>query len=187
MRWLAVWALLAGAPALALEVLEQEFSVDDGVYGLALEVRLQAPIERLWAVLTDYPRLSELNAAVIASEMSRGEDGRAEVMTEIRGCVLFFCNTVRRVEVMEEFAPVRIVAVTDPARSDLRQARSEWTLWPEGEATRLSLTVRMEPDFWVPRLLGRRALRRSLVGGTLELLETAEARAADPGFEVTAQ
>jgi hypothetical protein len=186
-RWLALWGLLAGSQSLALDVLEQDFSVEDGVYGLTLEVRLNAPIERLWAVLTNYERLSELNAAVVASEVTQAEDGRAEVLTEIRGCVLFFCNTVRRVEVMEEFAPVRIVALTDPVRSDLRQARSEWNLWPEDEATRLSLTVSMEPDFWVPRLLGRRALRRSLIGGTLQLLEAAEARAADPAFDVTAR
>jgi hypothetical protein len=95
--------------------------------------------------------------------------------------VLFFCSSVTRVEIMEEVAPVRIVAVTDPARSDLKAGRSEWNFWPEGEATRLSLTVSMEPDFWVPPLLGRRAIRRNLIDGTLQLLEAVESRASAGG------
>lgn len=175
----AATACVLATPAHALEVLSQGFSVDQGVYELELDVRIEAPIERVWAILTDYERLPELNPAVTRSRVEINAEDQAEVLTVVRGCVLFFCSSVERVEIMEEVAPVRIVAVTDPARSDLRQGRSEWNFWPEDEATRLSLTVLMEPDFWVPPVLGRRALRRNLIGGTLELLEAVEHRAAD--------
>ena len=180
MKWLLITAVSCtfATPARALEVLSQGFSVEAGVYVLELDVRIEAPIERVWEILTDYDRLPELNPAVSRSRVEVNADGQAEVLTVVRGCVLFFCSSVERVEVMEESAPVRIVAVTDPARSDLRQGRSEWNFWPDDDATRLSLTVAMEPDFWVPPLLGRRALRRNLIGGTLDLLEAVERRAA---------
>ena len=171
--------VMVARPGAALEVLEQTFEADGGVYQLALELRLEAPIERVWTVLTGYERLPELNPAVTESEVTRSPDGPPEVRTVVRGCVLFFCSSVVRLERMEEIAPVRIVAVTDPDRSDLRAGRSEWNLWPEDEGTRLSLTVSMEPDFWVPPLLGRRAIRRSLIDGTLELMQAVERRAAD--------
>jgi len=181
MKWLliAATACLLALPARALEVLSQGFNIENGVYELELDVRIEAPIERVWAILTDYERLPELNPAVTRSGVEVNDQGQSEVLTVVRGCVLFFCNSVERVEIMEEFATVRIVAVTDPARSDLRQGRSEWNFWPEDEATRLSLTVLMEPDFWVPPVLGRRALRRNLIGGTLDLLEAVEHRAAE--------
>lgn len=165
-------------PAVALEVLSQSFEVIDRVYTVDLEVRLQAPREAVWAVLTDYDRLGELNPAVVDSRVERPPAGSPEVLTVIRGCVLFFCSSVVRVESMQESAPARIVAITDPGRSDLRQGRSDWRLIDEDAATRLELQVAMEPDFWVPPLLGRRALRRSLIGGTLDLLEAVEHRAA---------
>ncbi len=166
--------------AAAIEVLSQRFWVSDGVYALELEVRLQAPRDAVWDVLTDYDRLGELNPAVIESRVERAVAGDPEVLTVIRGCVLFFCSSVARIERMQESPPARIVAVTDPARSDLRQGRSDWRLSDEAGLTRLELSVTLEPDFWVPPLLGRRALRRSLVGGTLELLEAVEQRAGQP-------
>ncbi|MCC5861019.1 MAG: SRPBCC family protein [Gammaproteobacteria bacterium] len=177
---MAALALVPLRVAEAVEVLSQAFSVTDGVYALELEVRLAAPREAVWSVLTDYDRLGELNPAVTESRVERSTGGEPEVLTVIRGCVLFFCSSVARVERMQESAPARIVAITDPARSDLRQGRSDWRLSDEAGTTRLELTVALEPDFWVPPLLGRRALRRSLVGGTLDLLAAVEQRAGQP-------
>lgn len=177
---MAALALVPLRVAEAVEVLSQAFSVTDGVYALELEVRLAAPREAVWSVLTDYDRLGELNPAVTESRVERSTGGEPEVLTVIRGCVLFFCSSVARVERMQESAPARIVAITDPARSDLRQGRSDWRLSDEVGTTRLELTVALEPDFWVPPLLGRRALRRSLVGGTLDLLAAVEQRAGQP-------
>jgi len=81
--------------------------------------------------------------------------------------VLFFCVTMRRVERMEVDAPSSIRTDTLPEQSDFKHSISEWTLEPEADGTNMIYRLTMEPDFWIPPLIGPWALKQRLErGGT---------------------
>ena len=79
----------------------------------------------------------------------------------------FFCKSMRRVERLEAEEPRFIRTVTLPERSDFEYATSEWLLEPEGHGTKVTYKLEMQPDFWVPPVVGPWFLKRTLMeGGT---------------------
>jgi len=99
--------------------------------------------------------------------MEPAADGAPIIHTTMEGCVLFFCVTMRRVERMKTDAPGFIRTDTLPEQSDFKSSFSEWRLVPEGRGTKMTYRLTMEPDFWVPPLIGPWVLKQRLVrGGT---------------------
>jgi len=64
-------------------------------------------------------------------------------------------------------APSFVRTETLPGQSNFKSSVSEWTLVPEGDGTKMTYFLTMEPDFWVPPLIGPWVLKRRLErGGT---------------------
>ncbi|MFO8154861.1 MAG: SRPBCC family protein [Pseudomonadota bacterium] len=169
-------ALLSG-PAMAVEILDEHFSVEGRDYIMGLEARLDAAPEAVWEHLTNYDRLNHYSDAVTSSR-EQGRDGtRIDVESVISGCVAFFCKEVTRLERITEDRPHTIDATIDPDRSDLREGRTLWRLHPDNGGTRLVIEAHMVPDFWVPPLLGRYLIKRNFLENTTHLLEAVEAEA----------
>ncbi len=103
-----------------------------------------------------------------------------EVYTLLRGCVAaVFCKTLRRVERVTESPPGELLAEVIPAESDFRFGRVLWRLRPDGEGTILRYESHMEPDFWVPGLLGDDLLARSLQRTARDMIGKVEALARE--------
>jgi len=83
----------------------------------------------------------------------------------MEGCVLFFCVSMRRVERMELDAPSSIRTEALPEQSDFKSSVSEWTLVPEAGGTKMTYRLTMEPDFWIPPLIGPWVLKQRLERG----------------------
>jgi hypothetical protein len=89
-----------------------------------------------------------------------------------------------RVERLEVVTPQFIRSRTVPERSDFKYSLSEWTFEPEGDGTRVTYLMEMEPNFWLPPFVGPWFLKRTLVKGApaaidqIELLAQQEERAA---------
>jgi hypothetical protein len=113
--------------------------------------------------------------------MNRRLDPRTvEVYTRMRGCVAaLFCKTLQRVERIVESPPGELVADVIPAESDFRSGRVLWRLRADGERTILRYENHMEPDFWVPGLLGDDLLARSLLRTARDMIERVEALARE--------
>jgi len=80
-------------------------------YTVYVVMQLDAPAEKVRALLTDYTHLDRLNASITTSKIidARG-DGTVRVLTRFRNCILVFCMTVQRVEDITEDAQGRILA-----------------------------------------------------------------------------
>jgi hypothetical protein len=52
-----------------------------------------------------------------------------------------------------------------PEQSDFKRSSSEWVLEPEAGGTRMTYSLTMEPDFWVPPVIGPWYLKRTLQRG----------------------
>jgi len=139
------------------------------------------------AILTDfdhdrYQQISEIYKE--SSYLPPDSDGTPLVYTRVEGCLLLFCRSMRRVERLEVVKPRFIRATTVPERSDFKYSLSEWTFEPEGDGTRVTYLMEMEPNFWLPPFVGPWFLKRTLVKGApaaidqIELLAQQEERAA---------
>ena len=120
---------------------------------------VRATPQQVWAVLTDYGRLSEFVPDLLSSKLlSRSGD---EAIIEQQGSIGFLVmrQTVHLVVRVTEhpFSALDVALVA----GDMRHYASRWELAPlasdagAGAATRISYQGSMEPDFFVPLLLGR--------------------------------
>jgi uncharacterized protein YndB with AHSA1/START domain len=140
----------------------------DGIYRLESNAFLNAPREAIFEILTDYDRFGRISSTYTDyGFMEPAADGTPIIFTTMEGCVLFFCVSMRRVERLEVEAPSFIRTDTLPEQSDFKLSISEWTLEPEAGGTSMTYSLTMEPDFWVPPLIGPWVLKQRLErGGT---------------------
>ena len=130
----------------------------------AMVVRADVPVAvgaaTAWAVLTDYNRLAEFVPDMQVSRIV-SEPGRP-LLLEQRGEAgfLIFRTEMRVILQVEETPPVRIAFRA--VAGDFKRMQGEWGLLNEGRSVRLSYRAEIEPDFWVPPLIGRELLRSSV-------------------------
>lgn len=147
---------------------------EQGVYHVYLEMQLAAPKARLLAVLTDYHAIPRLNPSVSYSAvLPAREAGVTRVLTRLQDCVLFFCRTVERVEGIRVFADGDLEAVTEPQAGAFKAAQAYWRIRANAQGSRLIYCARLQPDFWLPPVLGpgiiRSRLRQNLLSSVTRL------------------
>jgi hypothetical protein len=158
-------AIVAGA-AVAATLDTIEVGREGGVYSLLSETRLAASPEAIRAVLTDYENFDRISSAYKDFGYLETEpDGTPIIFTRMEGCVLFFCKSLTRVERLEVNSPEHIRTVTLPERSDFKRSVSEWLIEQRGDITHVTYTLEMEPDFWVPPVVGPWYLKKTLKRG----------------------
>lgn len=157
---------LSCAKVLPATIQTIEIEHDDGIYRLVSTAFLAAPQEAVFDVLTDYERFGRISSTYTDyGFLEPAADGTPIIYTTMEGCVLFFCVTMRRVERMEVDAPSSIRTDALPEQSDFKLSISEWTLEPEADGTKMIYRLTMEPDFWIPPLIGPWALKQRLERG----------------------
>lgn len=173
---LALLAPLAGASAFELVSVTTER--DGPAYVLRIEALFDAVSpKRLLAVLTDYDRIHELHPQILESR-SLGTIGPAteEVFSRFRGCVLFLCRTLNRVERIRRDGTT-LVAEDVPGRGAFSEGHTEWRFTREGDGSRLHYEARFVPAFSLAPVFGPSMLARSLERMTLETMAEAHRRA----------
>lgn len=164
-----------------------DVSRDHDRYRVVADTHLDASPEAIYKVLLDfdddrYQRISEIYKE--SSYLPPDGDGTPLVYTRVEGCLLLYCKSMRRVERLEVVTPKFIRSRTVPERSDFKYTLSEWTFEPEGDGTRVTYLMEMEPNFPLPLFVGPWFLKRTLLQGApraieqIELLAQQEQRAA---------
>lgn len=140
-----------------------------GRYELVASAHLDATPASIYAVLMDYDdnAYRHISGAYKESRyLAPDDDGTPVVYTRMEGCFLFHCVSLRRVERLETEKPYHIRSFTVPERSNFKYSTSEWELMPDGMGgTDMTYTLEMEPDFWVPPIIGPWYLKRVLSRG----------------------
>jgi hypothetical protein len=157
-----VWAT---APA-AAEVRSFTLERQSQRYHVVSETFIDAPVEAVYDVLVDYDHYDRVSSIFEESRyLERNPDGSGVVYTKAHGCIVFFCTTVERVERLDVVPDAEIVATVIPERSNARYAKTHWRLVAENGGTLLRYELEMEPDFWVPPLIGPALIKRALKQG----------------------
>lgn len=132
-------------------------------FRISLDAVVDAPQRRVYAVLTDYTRLAELNPAISKIGVRRSPSGRGErVRSELQSCVWFFCRRLVQVEDVEEPDPYTIAARIVPGEGDFQSGSCFWRVTGEAGGTRLHYEAVRVVGFWVPPLIGPWAIERAL-------------------------
>ncbi|MDX1455342.1 MAG: SRPBCC family protein [Gammaproteobacteria bacterium] len=158
--------LLLALPASSAEFETLEVSSADGVYRVEVVVVLDVPVEPVRRVLTDYDHLWWITGAIKTSQhLDSPTEGVHTVFTESRVCFLFFCKTIEQVQRVDETNPLHIVSRALPEYSDVKRSEAHWILEPlDGEQrTRMHWTLEMEPDFFIPPLIGPSVVKDALL------------------------
>ncbi|MET0534260.1 MAG: SRPBCC family protein [Steroidobacter sp.] len=180
--WVAA-LLLWVAPAQAYTVERSEARYADEHFKYELIVTLDAPIERVEAVLRDYAGYPSLNHRILSAKvLERPERDITLLETTVKLCFGPFCRNVTRVERVLESRNI-LLAIADPKRSDVKssETRSELSSAPHG-TTRVKYVTDVVPNFWVPAVGGRRMMLKMLETETSDLFMNVEkkARQSDP-------
>jgi hypothetical protein len=163
----------------ALSVQSVQTSLQGGVYRIELVARVDAPVEDVAAVLTDYAGYLSLDPRIRASDVLPSEDTGVElVRTVVRACAGFFCRNVERVERVER-RDGELLATVIPEQSELKSGLTRTTWQADNEATNVTYLAEFVPNFWVPSAIGRRYAERVLKASTLELFGNVEKRARE--------
>ena len=163
---LTLGLLLSTTLASAAEIRRFQCDREARRYHVVSETYIAAPVSAVYDVLVDYDHFDRISSVFQETRyLERNADGSGVVYTKARGCIAFFCTTVERVERLEVVPDVEIVATVIPERSDARYSRAQWRLEPDGEGTLLHYELEMEPDFWIPPLIGPPMVRHALRQG----------------------
>jgi len=178
---LGVGAFLShAAAAFELEFAEAKYVEDE--YRFEMTAVLDAPVGHVETVLRDYESYKSLDARILeARVLSRSQEPPVAMLeTLLRACFGPICKNVKRVERVEEL-PLGLVATTDPTRSDMKLGETRMHLSQLGDGrTQVSYQTRLKPGFWIPALVARGIMLRTLEDATIELFQNVEKRAQHP-------
>ncbi|CAN5217123.1 hypothetical protein BH24PSE2_BH24PSE2_02840 [soil metagenome] len=175
MRALLVLLVVVWLPVQAAEIHYVDVDRDGTRYYFDSETIFHAPLASVYAVLTDYDDFKRISRVFTHTRfLEPVTDGVGIIYTRARGCILFFCRTVVRVERLELDPMSEIVAIADPERSDVKYSRAHWQFEETDRGTRVRYRMEMEPDFWVPPVLGPWMLKRSLTSNGEEVVARIE-------------
>ena len=156
--------LVAVIPRLSAgDLTELQVTENGGVYHVRMVMVVYVPANYVRDVLTDYAHIYRLNPSITESEiLPSPEQGVVRVRTLMRGCVAFFCQDVGRVEDVRELETGDLRAEIVPELSNLRSGSAGWEVQQMGEHTQVTYQAHMEPDFYIPPLIGSYFVKRNI-------------------------
>ena len=175
----ALFTILAlSSPAIVCAATEPEVRVSrsGGSLRANAEFVVDAPRSEVVRAFTAFDRLADLNPAIVDSHAEVLDSGQVRVTTRLSDCVLLFCKSVTLVERVSILASGDMRSEVEAAGSDFRQGSSSWTFVARGSQTVVSYRSSMQPDFWLPPLLGRQAMQSALKRQVATSIETLERR-----------
>lgn len=136
---------------------------ENGIYHISVTSDIAAGADYIRHVLTDYIHIYRLSDSIVASKiLPPTADNKAQVETTVLCCTTLFCREVTRVEEVSILASGNINTRIIPEKSDFRSGEALWEITPTGQTARLSYRATLEPDFFIPPLLGTHIVIKNL-------------------------
>lgn len=159
----------------AAEMLHMEFWKQDKQYHLRSASIINAPPKLIIDTLLDYSHFYRLSGGIKETRyLDPDPDGTPVAFTLVESCVLFFCKQIKKTERIVFASHSEIVLEADPVRSDFKFMYSRWSTRIEDGQTILSYDMDMEPDFWIPPLIGTWAIKRKLHDSAMNMARRLE-------------
>jgi uncharacterized protein YqgV (UPF0045/DUF77 family) len=176
-------ALVGVSRVMALDIDDVHITKQGSVYQIQMTFSVDTSVNQVIALLTDYGFPNRLNPEVTKREVISRQKGITRVRTEIRSCVFFFCKDVALTQDVTVVANT-IQADIVPDESDFRSGYLRWSVSSnDSGGSDIAFKAVIQPDFFIPPLIGgffvRKSLRREILE-TAKNLETEAARESAP-------
>lgn len=127
----------------------------NGLYTSYTSATLNAPYDRIYAILTDYSHLTQLSPKILESTLVQAKQDTNIVRTVTKDCALFFCITMKNTQTMHDDHHGHITGTTLPEQSDFSQGHMNWTITKlNNTQTEISMKGDFAPAFFVPPMIG---------------------------------
>jgi hypothetical protein len=145
---------------------EIEINEQSGVYRIKVAALVAAPASYVRYVLTDYRHIYRLNPSIIESEvLGQHEDGSVNVRTKVVGCAAWFCEELDRVEKVRIMPSGDLHAEIIPELSQFKSGQTHWRIEPKGDYCEVTYVSDMEPDIYIPPVVGKFLIKKSIREG----------------------
>jgi ribosome-associated toxin RatA of RatAB toxin-antitoxin module len=155
-----ILSFLVAVPWIAHAAPEVHVERRHGVFQVHADTPVAVDAQTAWQVLTDYNQLAEF---VPDMRMSRIISAPGEpLLLEQKGGAgfLLFQVSIEVVLQIDEIPPERLKF--HAVSGNMKQMRGEWRISRADRAVRLSYDAELEPDFWVPPVIGAALMRRDI-------------------------
>ena len=161
---IAIAALGTAAPVAAMSVERMKVAREQAFFVVDAAMTIDTGRAVAFRAATDYERLAEFNPAVRQStRLGSRTSPEGRLRSGVRLCVAFFCKTVRQVMHYAERAPAALDMQVVPGEGDFKSGEIAWRFDAlDATHTRLLFKARIEPDFWVPPVIGDFLIARKL-------------------------
>ena len=159
----------------AVKVHAVSASQQGAAYLVEVDALVNVPESRARRLLTDYNHLGRINPDIKRSEilLTRGPgDYRVRTVSEV--CVWFYCKRLHQVQDVIEAQDGSITATVLPEQSDFRYGVARLNLWQEPDGARVLIRGELEPDFWIPPVIGPWVVKRKLISEALDTVRNLE-------------
>ncbi len=171
-------ALVGVSHSMAVEIDDVLVTQKDRIYRAQLTFDVAASVDQVTAVLTDYEHPNRLTPDVTNREIVGQQGETTRVRTEIHSCVVFFCKDLtltQDVTVVGDTIKADIV----PEESDFRSGYLLWSVTSsEGGGSKIQYESVIEPDFFIPPLVGGFFMRKRFQQQIFATAENLEREAA---------
>ncbi|NNL06470.1 MAG: hypothetical protein HKO86_02010 [Gammaproteobacteria bacterium] len=149
--------------ALAFDFKQADVFEQDGVYHIKMSAAIKAPPEYVRYVLADYDHIYRLSTSIIESEVLPDNlDGEKQVRTRLLLCTSVFCTEAERVDIVRMLASGDLEAEIVPDSSEFKSGKATWRITPMDDNSFLVYEAVLEPDFFIPPLVGTRLVIENL-------------------------
>jgi hypothetical protein len=169
--------------ATALDIDDLRITKQGRAYQVQMTFGVTGSVNQVMAVLTDYGFPDRLDPDVTKREVVSRHDEVTRVRTESRGCIFIFCKDIEfTLDITVDEGNIQADVVPD--ESDFRSGYFRWSVSSsDNGGSHIVLDTIMEPDFFVPPLIGKifvRKMLRQKILATAENLEKEAAREPAP-------
>ncbi|MGH8218213.1 MAG: SRPBCC family protein [Steroidobacteraceae bacterium] len=158
-----VIAALQPGRATAAQIGPIRIALHDGGYDVAFDAVVEAPRDRVFAILSDYAHLARINPQITSSSSRRSPTGAGErVRTVLHSCIWVFCKNLVQIEDVRARGSNTLIARIIPGGGDFSGGTSLWHLERDGAATRLHYEATRKLTAWLPPFIGTAVVKHTL-------------------------
>ena len=171
---LFIW-LLCSSISPADEIEELSVTEADGAYSLRIVSVLDAPVDYVYNVITDYKHAYRINPTITEVEIlpsDRDEVVRVRNLSE--HWVGPFCFKIDWVGDIVEPRHGHLKVSTIPEFSSFESGTAVWELRSQGERTWVLHESSLKPDFFIPPVIGDHFMKKQMKKDTLDTFNRIE-------------
>ena len=156
--------LLQPLYARAFDFAEAEVTEENGVFRIKVSAFIEAPPDYIRYVLADSAHIYRLSPSIIESEVLPSSPvGEKQVRTKLLCCTSVFCREVERVDIVRMLESGDLEAEIIPTLSEFKSGKARWKITPLDDASYVVYEAYLEPDFFIPPVVGTQIVKRNLL------------------------